>query len=232
MPSAEQIIATIQAHADPVQAQNLQRFFKTGAGQYGEGDVFWGVKVPVVRRIAKAFTTATLPIVNVLLDHAVHEVRLCALLLLVEQFSKASEIQRKNIIDFYLYHAERVNNWDLVDLSVRLLGTWLIDKDRALLDELAASPILWKQRMAVVATHTFIRLGDFEDILRLSQKLMHHPHDLIHKALGWMLREVGKQDRAVLSAFLHQHRPHMPRTMLRYAIEHYPEPERKAWLQA
>lgn len=232
MPSPEQIIASLEFHADPVRAQGQLRFFKTGKGQYGEGDIFWGLSSPCVRGIVKQHKHASLATIAVLLEHEVHEVRACALLLLVEQFSKASEAQRKDSIDLYLNQSHRVNNWDLVDISVCILGVWLLDKDRSLLDRLSESPLLWEQRMAIVATHTFIRRNDFADTLRLSEKLMTHQHDLMHKAMGWMLREVGKKDRAVLTAFLHQHIRHMPRTALRYAIEHYPEPERKAWLKA
>lgn len=233
MTTPQDIISTLQSHADPVCAQKLLRFFKTGKGQYGEGDIFWGLTNPRVRDIVKHYAADTdLDTITALLDHHVHEVRLCALLIMVKQFPKASEAQRTDMIEVYLTKAHRVNNWDLVDLSAGILGTWLVDKNRNMLDELADSPLLWKQRIAVVATHTFIRKGDFTDIVRLCQKLMGHPHDLMHKAMGWMLREVGKKDRAVLTQFLREHVHYMPRTMLRYAIEHYPEPERKAWLQA
>lgn len=232
MYTPEQIIATLYAHADPVRAKNQLRFFKTGPGQYGEGDIFWGITNPLVRNIVKQHKDTSLETLEALLEHSVHEVRLCALLLLVAQFPRATEEQRAKIIALYLRRTERVNNWDLVDLSACLLGEWLRDKNRDVLDRLAASPLLWDQRIAVVTTLTFIRHKDFADILRLAPLFMNHPHDLMHKAVGWALREVGKKDLAVLSAFLDQYVQQMPRTMLRYAIEKYPEAERKAWLQA
>lgn len=230
--TAQAVLADLYTHADPVRAQNLLRFFKTGKGQYGEGDIFWGLYVPVVRKVCKQHTPLAYPEIAALLAHEVHEVRLCALLIMQAMFHKAPEAQRAELIALYLQHALRVNNWDLVDLSVGMLGTWLLDKDRAVLYRLAQSPHLWEQRMAMVATLTFIRQGDFADTLALAATFLEHKHDLMHKAVGWMLREVGKKDRAVLTEFLQQHLRAMPRTALRYAIEHYSPEERKAWLRA
>lgn len=230
--AAQAVVQTLQNHADPTRATTLRRFFKTGKGQYGEGDVFWGLYVPVIRRISKEYTPLSLADVKNMLRHEVHEVRLCALFIMDNMFKKNHEAQRADIIALYLQQATRVNSWDLVDLSAGMLGTWLLDKDRVVLYHLAQSSNLWEQRIAIVATHTFIKQGDFTDTLALSTQLMAHKHDLMHKAMGWMLREVGKKDRAVLTDFLHQHVRHMPRTMLRYAIEHYPQDERKVWLKA
>lgn len=230
-PSANSLISKLESYADPQRALGQLRFFKTGKGQYGEGDIFWGITVPIVRAAAKEYKNLPLNEVEILLNHATHEVRLCGLLVLVEAFKKADEQKRGAIMALYLKRTDRINNWDLVDLSVNMLGMWLLDKDRALLYTLAVGTTMWEQRMAVVATNVFIRAGDFTDILQLCRQLMGHPHDLMHKAMGWMLREVGKKDRAVLTDFLQHEWQRMPRTMLRYAIEHYPEVERKAWLQ-
>lgn len=223
------------ALADPARAAHHLRFFRTGPGEYGEGDHFLGLTSPQVRAVAKDGRGLTLTEVERLLDDAVHEIRACGLVILVEQFKKADEVARKAIIELYLRRTDRINNWDLVDISCAILGQWLADKPRdqieALLDRLAASPVMWEQRIAVVSTLPLIKSGDFQDILRLAERLKSHPHDLMHKALGWMLREVGKKDKTVLDAFLERHVRTLPRTTLRYAIERFPEPERKAWLR-
>lgn len=232
--TAEGIIQTLQAIGSPEKAAHLSRFFKTGPGEYGEGDCFLGVIVPQTRKIAKANKAMPLDEVQLLLGSQWHEVRLCALLILVCRFQdrKTKEEEREAIFRFYLKNARRCNNWDLVDLSCRdIVGEYLIDRDRSILYTLAASENLWEQRIAIVSTYAFIRHSDFTDTLALSEKLMRHKHDLIHKAIGWMLREVGKKDRSVLTAFLEQHAPHLPRTALRYAIEHYTEEERQYFLK-
>lgn len=229
MTDATRVRARLQALADPVRATGQRRFFKTGVGQYGEGDIFWGIRNAEVRSVAKEAKALPLPQVEALLEDPVHEVRLCALLLLVEQFRRADAARQKGIVALYLRRTDRVNNWDLVDLSASLLGQWLWDKDRSLLGQLAEGG-LWEQRIAVVSTLEFIRRGDFAETLRLCRRLLRHPHDLMHKALGWMLREVGKRDEAVLRAFIEQHGVEMPRTMLRYAIERLPREEREALL--
>jgi 3-methyladenine DNA glycosylase AlkD len=207
-------------------------FFKTGKGQYGEGDQFLGVVVPNIRKVAKANTELPFSELEKLLDNSYHECRMCALLILVERFKKAKEEERKGIVEFYLSHTERINNWDLVDLSAKyILGEYLVGKNRDVLYCLTDSSLLWEQRIAVVATLAFIQRNDFTDILAISEKLLDHPHDLMHKAVGWMLRETGKRDKNALTGFLDRHRQAMPRTMLRYAIEKFPPEERAYYMK-
>lgn len=213
-------------------ATNALRFFKAGPGQYGEGDEFLGVTVPEQRAIAKRFTDASLADIETMLADPVHEVRLTALLILVEQFRMADADGKKAVADFYLRHLDGVNNWDLVDSSApQILGAWLLTKkDRSVLYRLARSGKLWRERVAIVATQELIRYGEFEDIIRIATILLHHKHDLIHKAVGWMLREMGKKDIAALREFLSMHAATMPRTVLRYAIERMDAAERKRWM--
>ncbi len=223
--------AELKKFADPKKAKVLQGFFKTGPGQYGEGDVFLGLKVGDTRLVAKKFTSMPLEEVKSLLESKIHEERLAALLVLVEKFGKAGNSGRKQIFDFYLANAKNVNNWDLVDLSApKISGEFLLDRDRAVLFRLVRSENLWKKRIAVLSTFTFIRNNDFDDALAISEILLNDSHDLIHKAVGWMLREVGKRNLAVEEGFLKRHYKGMPRTMLRYAIERFPEGKRKAYL--
>ena len=223
-------------HADPAQVPGLSRFFKTGPGQYGEGDAFLGIKVPVTRQVVKEHWKETdFQHLEECIRSEYHEVRLAALLCLVEIFSHARKdlALRQRCVDFYLSHTGRINNWDLVDLSCYpLLGTWLLDKDRTLLYDLARNgKTLWEQRIGIVSTMTFIRHGQLEDTFAIADILLHHPHDLIHKAVGWLLREAGKRDKAALEAFLTPRCSTMPRTMLRYAIEKFPEQERLRYLR-
>ncbi|MDR3195149.1 MAG: DNA alkylation repair protein [Tannerella sp.] len=229
--TAEAVQNELLAVASPEKAQFLKRFFKTGPGQYGEGDRFLGIVVPVTRKIVKAHRQTPLHEIRKLLQNPWHEVRLCALLMLVERCKKASAEERDAIVQCYLQHTDYVNNWDLVDLSCpEIIGTYLLDKDRGLLYELAAHPHLWEQRIAIVSTLSLIRRGELADTFALTEKLIHHRHDLIHKACGWMLREAGKQRREALTGFLEKFAPRLPRTTLRYAIEHYPEEERQYFL--
>ncbi len=221
-------------HANPAQVAGLARFFKTGPGQYGEGDRFLGIKVPVTREVVKqCWKTSTREDLEECIGSEFHEVRLAALLALVEIF-KHKKAKRQECVNFYLSHTEFINNWDLVDLSCYpLLGEWLLDKDRSLLYNLARSgKTLWEQRIGIVSTMTFIRHGQLEDTFSIADILLHHPHDLIHKAVGWLLREAGKRDKVALEAFLLPRYQTMPRTMLRYAIEKFPEEERKHWLES
>ena len=218
--------------ADPGQVVGLARFFKTGPGQYGEGDKFLGIKVPVTRAVVKECWRETgFPELEECIASEYHEVRLAALLALVEIFRHRP--LRQQCIDFYLAHTDRINNWDLVDLSCYpLLGKWLLDKDRSLLYELARNgKTLWEQRIGIVSTMTFIRHGQLADTFAIADILLHHPHDLIHKAVGWLLREAGKRDQAALEAYLLPRYSQMPRTMLRYAIERLPEAERQRYLR-
>lgn len=229
------LLEQMVAKADPAQAAGLSRFFKTGPGQYGEGDKFLGIKVPMTREAVKACWKQTgFSELEECIVSAYHEVRLAALLALVEIFSHAKKnpaLQRA-CVDFYLSHTDRINNWDLVDLSCYpLLGEWLLDKDRTLLYDLARSgKTLWEQRIGIVSTMTFIRHGQLDDTFAIADILLHHPHDLIHKAVGWLLREAGKRDKADLETFLKPRYTSMPRTMLRYAIEKFPEAERQKYL--
>lgn len=229
---AKEIEREIREYIDPVKKEYLPRFFKTGKGQYGEGDKFLGVVVPNTRLVAKRHKDAPFEVMAELLQSQWHECRLCALLMLVERFKKSDEKGRKLIYDFYLSQTARINNWDLVDLSAPgIVGEYLKDKSREDLYRLADSKLLWDQRIAVVSTYTLIKNGDFIDILALAERLLHHPHDLMRKAVGWMLREMGKRDRDLLVQFLEKYCKVMPRTMLRYAIEKFPEEERKEFMK-
>ena len=219
--------AALQAlvHAD--KAVFLAGYFKTGPGQYGEGDRFLGVTVPVVRQLARRFRRLSLPECQQLLDSAYNEARLLALLILVAQFERGDTPIRSCVHDLYMTCRHRINNWNLVDSSApAIVGGHLRTRGRAVLDDLARSGVLWDRRIAVLATLAFVRAGDFADTLRLCTLLLNEPHDLIHKACGWMLREVGHRDAAVLTDFVRSSQTQMPRTMLRYAIERMP-PERR-----
>ena len=227
------LLNAMTAKADATQVAGLSRFFKTGPGQYGEGDKFLGIKVPVTREVVKAcWKETTWEDLEECVTSEYHEVRLAALLTLVELF-KHNKKQQKEYIDFYLNHTAYINNWDLVDLSCYpLLGVWLLDKDRAILYDLARNgKTIWEQRIGMVSTMTFIRNGQMEDTFAIADILLNHPHDLIHKAVGWLLREAGKRDKEALENYLQPRYKKMPRTMLRYAIEKFPEAERKQYLQ-
>ena len=219
--------------ADPSQVSGLSRFFKTGPGQYGEGDKFLGIKVPVTREVVKACWRGTsMEDIRECIESEYHELRLSALLALVQIFHSKKAL-RQECVDFYLAHTARINNWDLVDLSCYpLLGEWLLDKDRSLLYSLAREgKTIWEQRIGIVSTMTFIRHGQLDDTFAIADILLHHPHDLIQKAVGWLLREAGKRDKEALTSFLAGRCAGMPRTMLRYAIEMFPEEERKKYLK-
>jgi len=221
--------------ADKEKAKILQRFFKTGEGQYGEGDVFLGVSVPEQRRIAKKhWERIGMNDIEKLLCSGIHEKRLVALLILIEKYNHISyEGGREALFKFYLGHTKCVNNWDLVDLSApKIVGKFLLKKrDRSVLDSLVRSENLWDRRIAIVSTFAFIRAGEFDDTLRIAKMLLVNEHDLIHKAVGWMLREVGKRDVGLLRGFLRENYSCLPRTTLRYAIEKFPREERLGWLR-
>ena len=219
------------AHADPASVPILQRFFKTGPGEYGERDVFVGVRVPAMRSVCRECRGAPLDTIRTLLRSRVHEERSLALMLLVDAFKAADEAGRQAIYDLYLSHTVSINNWDLVDASAaQILGGWLHPRDRAPLRTLAASVSLWERRMAIIATANFIKRGEFDDTFAIADMLLHDEHDLIHKAVGWMLREVGKRDEDVLRRFLDEHAPRMPRTALRYALERMSEAQRRRYM--
>jgi 3-methyladenine DNA glycosylase AlkD len=230
--TAEQLKRELQKHANPEKAAILCRFFKTGPGEYGEADVFWGITVPSQRRIAATFRNLSLEQIHRLLGDPVHECRLTALLILVWQYGKANVSGKQEIFDFYLRHIGYINNWDLVDSSApNILGLHLLDQNKALLFKMAESQVVWERRVAVLSSFAFIRRGDYAPTLRLAEMLVHDKHDLIHKALGWMLREVGKRDRTAAERFLQRHCSSMPRTMLRYAIEKFDQPTRLRYLR-
>ena len=230
---------------DDSQVEGLSRFFKTGPGQYGEGDRFLGIKVPVTRSVVKEiWRECGIDDLEASIDSPWHEVRLCSLLVLVQIYKHARkdrEMQRR-CIDFYLSHTRYINNWDLVDLSCyELLGDWLLDKDRGVLYEFARNGrTIWENRIGIVSCMQFIRHGECNDATAIADILLHHSHDLIHKAVGWLLREVGKRDESLLRTYLETPAPGetmprcatMPRTMLRYAVEKFPEADRKTYLNS
>lgn len=212
--------ARILSLGSPERARGVLRYFKTALGEYGEGDVFVGVSVPELRRVAREYRALSLAAVFLLLRDPVHEVRMFALLLLVDAFQRGDPRQRELVYRRYLKSARFINNWDLVDVSAaQIVGAWLLGRDTSPLDTLARSPVLWERRISIVATHLFIRQGCCTETLRIAEALLKDKEDLIHKATGWMLREVDKRDPAALDAFLAAHRDAMPRTMLRYALE-------------
>ena len=256
---ANRLLSEMLSHAEPSQVAGLARFFKTGPGQYGFGDKFLGIKVPVTRAVVRAcWKEVSFDELEECICCEYHEVRLAALLTLVEIYRRRRSLPdgcgnyfsgrfaekpissagsppsiiRQQCIDFYLSHTAYINNWDLVDLSCYpLLGEWLLDKDRTLLYDLARNGrTIWEQRIGIVSTMTFIRHGQLDDTFAIADILLHHPHDLIHKAVGWLLREAGKRDKARLEAWLQPRYRTMPRTALRYAIEKFPEPERQQYL--
>ena len=217
----------LQALSDAEKREIFPNFFKAGKGEYGEGDHFLGVTVPNIRAIAKLHKNISIEEIRDLIQSEWHEVRLCALIIMVEKSKKKDEALRKELFNLYLSQTERINNWDLVDLSCRfIIGEYLLDKSRDILYQLAQSPLLWDNRIAIVSTYAFIRKGQLEDTYALSDLMMQHPHDLMHKAIGWMLREAGKRDSERLYDYVMSHRADMPRTMLRYAIEKFSPKER------
>ena len=213
---------------DKDKAKLYQGFFKTGKGQYGEGDIFLGITVPNQRKVAKKYKDLTLQHIQELLNSNIHEHRFTALVILTNQYKNNKE----QIKDFYLKNAKRINNWDLVDTTAhKILGDYLHDKDKSILYKLANSENLWEKRIAIISTAHFISKNKFEDTLKISEILLKDKHDLIHKAVGWMLREVGKRDLETEEQFLRKHYKDMPRTMLRYAIEKFEETKRQAYLK-
>jgi 3-methyladenine DNA glycosylase AlkD len=231
--TAAQMLRALQRAADPSRVEILQRFFRTGPGDYAEGDVFIGVTVPKVRLLVKRFRDAPLEEVDSLLHSPVHEARLLALLLMVQAFRRGDDRLRLRIYRLYLSRTRFINNWDLVDSSApQIVGAWLADRNRTPLLSLARSRSLWKRRIAILSTQHFIRQGDLDTTFAIADILLDDRHDLIHKAVGWMLREAGKRDVEAERRFLASRHQRMPRTMLRYAIEKFPERERQAYLRA
>lgn len=228
----------LQKLKDPKRAAFSPKFFKTGKGQYGEGDVFLGVTVPLQRKVAKKYIELSLNELQKLLDSKIHEYRLTALFILVDKYKKAcrpagraEQIEKEKIFDFYLKNARNINNWDLVDLSApNIAGDFLLNNNRSILYKLAKSKNLWEKRISILATYAFIKSGQFEDTLKIAKLLLEDKHDLMHKAVGWMLREVGKKNQKVEEDFLKKYYKIMPRTMLRYAIERFSEDKRQFYL--
>ena len=233
---SNEIEAVMMSLRNPAQVDNLSRFFKTGPGEYGEGDKFLGIKVPQTREVVRTcWKGCTLQDVEPLLESQYHEIRMCSLFILVKLFAQArrNPAEQGRIVDFYLAHTQYINNWDLVDLSCHeIVGRWLLDKDRTLLYDLArGGKTIWEQRIAIVSCLAFIREGQVDDAFAIADILLHHEHDLIQKAVGWLLREAGKRDGRALRDFLASRYGTMPRTMLRYAIEKFPEEERQRYLK-
>ena len=231
MPNLKQLKSELNKLADKKQAAILAGFFKTGLGQYGAGDIFLGIKVPVQRAVARSYENLSLVELQKLLNNKIHEYRLIALMILLSQYKKADSAGKKKIVKFYLRNTKNINNWDLVDLSCYyILGDYLLAKPRGILYKLAGSKNLWEKRISIISTFAFIRNKEFSDTLKICEILLNDRHDLIHKATGWMLREAGKRDEAVLMRFLDKHYKTMPRTMLRYAIEKLDNKKRKFYL--
>jgi 3-methyladenine DNA glycosylase AlkD len=223
---------TIRKNANQEHAKNLQWFFKTGKGEYGEGDKFLGLKVPLQRKIANQFSDIELSDLKQLLQSKIHEDRLISLLILVDKYQKADDYEKEKVYKFYLQNRQHINNWDLVDLSApKIVGQHLLDREKEILYKYARSTKLWEKRIAILSTATFIKNEEFTTTLELSDILLYDDHDLIHKAVGWMLREVGKLNMKVLENYLKPRYNNMPRTMLRYAIEKFPEQKRKMYLK-
>jgi len=231
--NAKELQREFQACANAADAVNLSRFFKTGPGDYGEGDCFLGIRVPVIRKFTKKYASEiSMGSVRVLLKSRYHEERLLALLIMVWQFKRADAAEREALYELYLSHTEYINNWDLVDLSaMHIVGGWLNNRKRSKLYDLAKSESLWERRIAILATFHFIRKNDYSDTLAIAEILKFDEHDLIHKAVGWMLREVGNRDLAIEEKFLKKYYNQIPRTMLRYAIERFPESLRLDYLK-
>ncbi|MEX2346655.1 MAG: DNA alkylation repair protein [Balneolaceae bacterium] len=229
--NVKEITQELIQKSDPGIAETSARFFKTGPGEYGEGDQFRGIRVPVLRKLARNFRKTPLGEVEKLLHSKYHEDRLLALFLLIIHYSAADENGKEKIYQLYLNSTRYINNWDLVDSSAgQIVGIFLRDKDRAKLYELADSPDLWERRISIMATFPYIKENDFQDTLKISEKLLNDMHDLIHKAVGWMLREIGNRDLKTEEEFLRKHYRTMPRVMLRYAIEKFPEDKRQFYL--
>jgi len=230
--NAAEITAHFLEQGDPQTATHSQHFFKTDTGEYGAGDKFIGIRVPVIRAQIKALSPLPLDTISELIRSEFHEVRLFATLALVDCFNRADEKNREEIYQLYQANHGFINNWDIVDCSAhKIVGPYLLNRSRETLYQLVENGTLWQRRIAVISCFTFIRNDDFDDILRLSEKLLTDPEDLIHKAVGWMLREVGKRDRARLEVFLNKHNKQMPRVMLRYAIEKFPTELRHHYMQ-
>jgi 3-methyladenine DNA glycosylase AlkD len=229
---AEQIRKNLRKIGDEERAEISQRFFKTGPGEYAEGDLFLGIRVPELRKLAKVYEPISLTEATKLLRSAIHEERLLALFILIRRYAKGCEIEQEKIYRLYLKNIQYVNNWDLVDVSAEhIVGAFFKDKPKEVLYKLSKSKCLWGRRIAIVSTFHYIKQNEFSETLKVSEMLLADKEDLIHKAVGWMLREVGKRNLKTEETFLRKHYKIMPRTMLRYAIERFPEPRRQRYLK-
>ena len=233
--SAPGVLTELKLLASPKKAFEMQRFFKTGVGEYGHGDIFLGVTVPQTRIIARAYSDLSFTEIEKLTKSDFHEARLCGLVILCNQFKKSKEpTQQKKAFEFFIdqLHKDRINNWDLVDVSAPTIGKYLVTAKNPmpLLKKLSKSESLWERRVSMIFTFAFLRAGELEPTYEMAERLLNDEHDLIHKAVGWMLREMGKRDPLLLRSFLRQYASQMPRTTLRYSIEKLPERERKKWL--
>ena len=234
MTIVDEVVKHLKMLADESIAEHSQRFFKSGEGDYGAGDKFLGIRVPVIRKTVKQFKQANLSDALELLSNEYHEIRLFAVLLMVALFERAKSDQapQKQIVEAYLANTQYINNWDLVDSSAhKILGRYLLNKERSILHELSLSQCLWQKRISMMATYYFIKQGQFDDTFKIAENLMADSHDLIHKIVGWMLREVGNKDKQAEQRFLKKHYHNMPRTMLRYAIEKFPQAQRQQYLK-
>ena len=234
--SAKQVIADLKGLASVGKAADLQRFFKTSPGEYAEGDIFIGVVVPQTRKVAARYKDLPLNEIAILTDSDIHEIRLCGLIILTNQFKRSRDVNdKKRLFNFYIKElkAGNINNWDLVDVTAPTLGEYLLELEvpMAVLSKLAKSKSLWERRTSVVFTFAFLRAGELEPTYEMAERHLGDEHDLMHKAVGWLLREMGKRDPGLLRAFLKEHCTEMPRTALRYSIEKFSESERKKWLQ-
>ncbi len=232
MPIAEDVMQELDKLENKKLRELLQGYFKTGKGEYGEGDIFLGIKVGPQREIANRYKDLSLKSVKELLDSRIHEYRLTALLILINKYNKTDEKGKKEIFETYIKNRDKIDNWDLVDLSApKIVGNYLVDKDRKILYELAKSENVWDRRISIISTFAFIRSNDFKDAVSISEILLKDEHDLIHKAVGWVLREIGKRDLKTEEEFLKKHYKRMPRTMLRYSIEKFDNNKKKFYMQ-
>lgn len=232
MQTIDSLKKDLQKLKNPEKAKLLSGFFKTGKGEYGEGDIFLGIMVPQQRQVAKKYPDLILKDLQKLLSSKIYEYRLTALFILTTRYQKAKDQEKKEVFNFYLKNTKNINSWGLIDVSApKIVGDYLFKKDRSVLYRLSGSKNWWERRIAILATFFFIRNHQFEDTLKISEILLHDSHDLIHKAVGWMLREVGKKDQKIEEKFLRKHYQQMPRTMLRYAIERFEEKKRKLYLR-
>lgn len=231
MNQLNQLKLDLEAIATKERAQASQRYFKTGKGEYGEGDIFIGTTVPQTREIAKKYKNLNLNEIKELLQSKIHEHRLIALYILADKYKLSKESEKQEICDFYLNHTKHINNWDLVDSSAHLiLGEHISNKDKSILEKLSKSQDLWERRISIISTLQFIRKNEFNETFKIANLLLKDKHDLIHKAVGWMLREIGKKDKNKLKEFLDKHHKVMPRTMLRYSIEHFSKEEKQHYM--